>query len=59
MTRQRIEVAHDLVGERVAVLDERDRACERASVASAHAGRERLASPLTPAGHDAECYAAC
>src|SRR5262245_41931859 len=54
----RIEVVHDLVGESVAVLDERDRAGERAPVAGAHGLHERLARPLTPVGHGCECYVA-
>jgi hypothetical protein len=45
-SRLRIEVVDDVVGERVAVLDQRDRACERAFVALADAGGERLARPL-------------
>ena len=41
-TGLRVEVGDDAVRERVAVLDERDRACERAPVAVADAGGERL-----------------
>ena len=44
----RVDVADELVGERVAVLDERDRARERARVARADAGGERLARPVPP-----------
>ena len=39
--RLRVDVADDLVGERVAVLDERDRARERAPVAGAERVDER------------------
>src|SRR5207248_1587930 len=46
-----IEVADDVVGERVGVLDERDRARERSTVAFAHARRERLAGPVPASGH--------
>ena len=47
----RIELAHDAVRERVAVLDERDRARERAPVARADAGRKCLARPVAASGH--------
>ena len=50
----RVEVGDDRVRERVAVLDERDRAGERAVVAVADACRERLARPVTAAGHDGD-----
>ena len=43
--RLRVELAHELVRERVAVLDERDRARERAPVAGADAGGEILERP--------------
>ena len=42
--RLRVDLADELVRERVAVLDERDRPGERAPVALAHAGGERLAA---------------
>jgi len=48
-----IELPHEVVRERVAVLDERDRACERAPVAVPNAGGEGLAGPRAPAGHEA------
>jgi hypothetical protein len=41
-TRLRVDLLHELVREGVRVLDERDRARERALVAGPHAGRERL-----------------
>ena len=44
--RLRVELADELVGERVGVLDERDRARERPPVAAAHALDQRLARPL-------------
>ena len=50
----RVEVADELVRERVGVLDERDRPRERAAVAGAHARDERLARPLAP-GHRQLC----
>jgi hypothetical protein len=46
-----IELAHELVGERVRVLDERDRPCERAPVGGADALRQRLECPLAASGH--------
>ena len=45
-----IELADERIRERVAVLDERDRARERAPIAAAHAGDELLERPL-PARH--------
>src|SRR4051794_26302943 len=54
-----IEIGHDLVRERVAVLDQRDRARERTWVAVADARSQRLARPVTASGHDGRCYAAC
>ena len=53
----RVEIRDDLVGERVGVLDERDRPRERAPVAAADAGGESLASPVTAAGHRADASA--
>src|SRR5262249_37685921 len=50
----RVEVGDDAVRERVAVLDERDRACERAPVALPDAGGKVLASPVATAGHRAD-----
>ena len=47
--RVRVELAHELVGQRVAVLDERDRARERAPVAGADARRRALARPVLAA----------
>src|SRR5439155_10788362 len=47
----RIEVAHELVRQRIGVLDQRDRSRERAAIAGAHAVHERLARPLPPSGH--------
>jgi hypothetical protein len=44
----RIDVADELEGERVGVLDEGDRSGERTCVAGADAGRERLARELAP-----------
>src|SRR5438874_1358230 len=52
--RLRIEVGDDAVCERVAVLHERDRACERAPVALPDAGGKVLASPVAPSGHGPE-----
>ena len=43
--------ATSVVGERVAVLDERDRPCESAPVATADAGDEGLTRPVATAGH--------
>ena len=48
-----IEVGDEVVRERVAVLDERDRARERAPVAGANAGGEGLTGPVAAAGHRA------
>ena len=48
-----IEVGDEVVGERIAVLDERDRACERTPVAGANAGGECLTGPVAAAGHRA------
>ena len=47
----RVDLTDELVGERVAVLDERDRPREGEAVARAHAGREGLPRPLSPLGH--------
>jgi hypothetical protein len=47
----RVEVGDDAVRERVAVLDERDRACERAPVALADAGGKVLTRPVAAAWH--------
>ena len=47
--RRRVELAHELVRHRVAILDERDRARERRGVALADAGDEALARPAAPA----------
>ena len=44
----RIELAHERVRERVAVLDERDRARERTPIAGAHARDELLERQLLP-----------
>src|SRR5581483_8511128 len=52
--RVRVDIGHDVVGERIAVLDDRDRARERASVAGAKRVDEALARPAT-----AGCYAGC
>jgi hypothetical protein len=49
-----VDLANELVGERVAVLDQRDRPRERAPVARANARHERLARPLPPARHAGE-----
>ncbi len=49
--RLRIDIAHELGGHRVAVLDERDRPRERPPVARADALRERLARPVPPRPH--------
>ena len=46
VSRLRIEVTHDVVGEGVTVLDERDRTRQRAFVARAHTFRERLPRPV-------------
>ena len=51
VARLRIEVVHDLIGERGAVLDERDRPGERAPVAVADCLHERVARPVAPPGH--------
>ncbi len=53
VARLGVEVGDDRVGERVAVLDQRDRAGERAVVAVPHSCREGLARPVAPAGHAA------
>ena len=47
--RLRIELADERVRERVAVLDERDRACERTAIARANAGDELLERPAPSA----------
>ena len=47
----RIELADELVRERVAVLDQRDRPCERAAVAAPHAGRELVERPVAARAH--------
>jgi hypothetical protein len=52
VSRLRIEVADDFVGERIGVLDERDRPRESAPVAGANAGSERLPREVTPCCHD-------
>ena len=49
--RLRVHLAHELVRERVAVLDERDRPGERAPVTLAHSRGERLAGPLAASRH--------
>ena len=49
----RIEIGDDLVRERVPVLDERDRARERAPVAAPNACGESLACPVAAPGHQA------
>src|SRR5579884_1627262 len=49
--RLRVQIAHDLVGERIAVLDERDRARERAPVTRAERVDEALARPVAAAAH--------
>ena len=46
--RARIELAHERVRERVAVLDERDRARERTPVGGANARDELLERQLLP-----------
>src|SRR6266536_209220 len=51
LSRLGIEVGDDVVGERVAVLDERDRTRERATVALADTGGEGLPGPVAAAGH--------
>ena len=48
---RRVHVADHLVGERVAVLDERDRARERAPVAGAQRVDETLPRPFAAGGH--------
>ena len=53
MTRLRIDVADHLIGEWVAVLDERDRTRERAPVACTHRSNESLARPVPAAVHAA------
>ena len=47
----RIDVADDVVGERVAVLDERDRTREGAPVTCAERSDESLARPVPAIGH--------
>src|SRR2546423_14459176 len=47
----RIELADDLVGERIGVLDKRDRPRKSAPVALADGRRERLARPVPPPSH--------
>src|SRR5262245_13465950 len=46
-----IEIANDLVGERIGALDERDRPCQRPAVTVANARGERLTGPGMPARH--------
>src|SRR5439155_1995766 len=53
-TRLRVGLGDEVVCERVAVLDERDRASERTAVAAADAGGERLTGPVAAAGHRAD-----
>jgi len=53
----RVELGNELVRDGVGVLDQRDRARERAPVAGAHALGERLARPLSPSGHGGDCSA--
>ncbi len=52
--RLRVELRDEVVGDRVAVLDERDRASERAAIPAADAGGEGLTGPVAPAGHRAD-----
>ena len=51
VARLRIDVADDLVRERIAVLDERDRTRERTPVARQHRLDETLARPVAPLAH--------
>ena len=52
LARLRVEVVDEVAGERVAVLDERDRPRERPPVAGADPGAERLARPFPARVHD-------
>ena len=56
LPRLGVELADERVRDRIAVLDERDRARQRPAVAVAHAGDELLERPLPPR-HDAPLYA--
>ena len=56
--RRRIEVADDLVGERIGILDQRDRPRERPPVAGANAVGQRLAGEVTPCRHGRDAKAA-
>src|SRR5439155_1496480 len=49
--RLRVDVPHQLVRERIAILDERDRPGQRAPVARAHGLGQALARPLPPSRH--------
>src|SRR5262249_54069088 len=51
-------VRYDVVRERIAVLDERDRARQRAAITVADPRRKRLAGPVAPPGHYAACCCA-
>src|SRR5207247_11121806 len=50
-SRVGINLADEVVRERVAILDERDRTPEGSLVAGAHAGGERVPRPLAPTRH--------
>src|SRR6266508_6229328 len=50
-TRLRIQVADELVGERIGVLDQRDRARQRSRVPGANTLGEGLTRPVPPPGH--------
>src|SRR5215471_19002557 len=50
----RVEVGYDAVGERIPVLDERDRACEGAPVAVTDTGGKLFTRPVAAAGHRAD-----
>src|SRR5262249_33272499 len=54
-----VELADELKRERVAVLDQRDGACERPAVALANAGRERLRGPFPSPCHRTGLYVSC
>ena len=53
-----VEVADDVVRERLRVLDQRDRACERAPVAGPNAGRERLSGEVARPAIDGDASGA-
>src|SRR5207253_6535527 len=51
IARLRVQVADEVVGQRIRALDERDRPGERPAIAGADAGGQRLPRPLAAPGH--------